>query len=168
MNESINEIEKDLSENAELLEFMKLCNELPVDQLREIASILERDYNYSKFELVNEELDIWDCIVEELSDGLIEKILKCWDDGSGTETVTLFSLGSMVILNISNPRYDTYLKLTEAYLAANAEERADLKEKLISSSLKEIMRVLDGVIQIRGEELGKTEYKIDVKEGAMA
>jgi len=159
MHEIINEIEKDLSENAELLEFMKLCRELPADQLQEVAAIVD---TCSKCEAINMKLDIMACKMGELSEELVKKILKCWDDGSAIETVTLFSLGSTVILNIDSPHYAIHLKLTEAYLAATEEERMDLKQKLTSSSLKEITGVLDGVIQIRGKELFNRTHASEV------
>ena len=66
------------------------------------------------YEVVNKELMIEACKIEDLTAGQVIGFLKLWDDDSSINTLTLFAKkDGTVVLNRDNAHYELYKDLTE-------------------------------------------------------
>lgn len=103
------------------------------------------------YEVVNKELMIEACKIEDLTAGQVIGFLKLWDDDSSINTLTLFAKkDGTVVLNRDNAHYELYKDLTEGYLKADENIRKAFK---IPKGAEEIINILERVIEQR--ELNK-------------
>lgn len=103
------------------------------------------------YEVVNKELMIEACKIEDLTAGQVIGFLKLWDDDSSINTLTLFAKkDGAVVLNKDNSKYEFYKDLVENYLQLEEEER---KTAEVPEGVKETIDVLERVIEQR--ELNK-------------
>lgn len=103
------------------------------------------------YEVVNKELMIEACKIEDLTAGQVIGFLKLWDDDSSINTLTLFAKkDGTVVLNRDNAHYELYRDLTEGYLKADESIRKAFK---IPKGAEETINILERVIEQR--ELNK-------------
>lgn len=103
------------------------------------------------YEVVNKELMIEACKIEDLTAGQVIGFLKLWDDDSSINTLTLFAKkDGTVVLNRDNAHYELYKDLTEGYLKADENIRKGFK---IPKGTEETINILERVIEQR--ELNK-------------
>lgn len=99
--------------------------------------------------IVNEELRIQSCGIEDLSEEKKELFVKQFN-GDSISTLTLFydSDYDLVVLNHDNMDYDLYELVAVSYLEADSKKKKYIKEKS-NDLLSETFQVLDGVIEYR-------------------
>ena len=103
------------------------------------------------YEVVNKELMIEACKIEDLTAGQVIGFLKLLDDDSSINTLTLFAKkDGTVVLNRDNAQYELYRDLTEGYLKADESIRKAFK---IPKGAEETINILERVIEQR--ELNK-------------
>lgn len=99
------------------------------------------------YEVVNKELMIEACKIEDLTAGQVIGFLKLWDDDSSISTLTLFAKkDGTVVLNKDNAYYELYKDLTEGYLKADENIRKAFK---IPKGSEETINILERVIKQR-------------------
>lgn len=99
------------------------------------------------YEVVNKELMIEACKIEDLTAGQVIGFLKLWDDDSSINTLTLFvKKDGTVVLNRDNAHYELYKDLTEGYLKADENIRKVFK---IPKGAEETINILERVIEQR-------------------
>lgn len=99
------------------------------------------------YEVVNKELMIEACKIEDLTAGQVIGFLKLWDDDSSINTLTLFAKkDGTVVLNKDNAHYELYKDLTEGYLKADENIRKAFK---IPKGSEETINILERVIKQR-------------------
>ena len=116
------------------------------------------------YEVVNKELMIEACKIEDLTAGQVIGFLKLWDDDSPISTLALFAKkDGTVVLNKDNAQYELYKDLTEWYLKADenirkafkipkdSEETIDILERVIKQ--REFNKIVDPVVLERMQEV---------------
>lgn len=99
------------------------------------------------YEVVNKELMIEACKIEDLTAGQVIGFLKLWDDDSSISTLTLFAKkDGTVVLNKDNAHYELYKDLTEGYLKTDENIRKAFK---IPKGSEETINILERVIKQR-------------------
>lgn len=102
-----------------------------------------------KYKVINEELKIAECSLADLTMDQVRFFLDSWGDDCSIGTLTLFFDGDgFVVLNRDNKNYEYFRDLSERYLAADENNRMELREKA-PKCIEETLAVLESAIKHR-------------------
>ena len=119
------------------------------------------------YRIVNKELGIASCSLEELTIKQVQRFLGQWEPGSNIGSLILFydKKADMIVLNSSNKKYDAWVDIVEAYLIATGENRKKLQEKLFEYS-KDAGEVLNNCIRCRAYEEKNFQARKNITDDA--
>lgn len=82
------------------------------------------------YEIINEELGIMACDLEDLTTEQVMRFLRGWEDGAKIGVLTMFLDDSdNIVLNRNHRNYVMNLEIVQSYMAFNEEQRSAFKEK---------------------------------------
>lgn len=82
------------------------------------------------YEVINEELGIMACDLEDLTTAQVVNFLGSWEDNAKIGTLTMFIDDSYnLVLNRNHKNYVMNLKVAQSYMAFDEEQRSAFREK---------------------------------------
>ena len=82
------------------------------------------------YEVINEELGIMACDLEDLTTAQVVNFLGSWEDNAKIGTLTMFLDDSYnLVLNRNHKNYVMNLKVAQSYMAFDEEQRSAFREK---------------------------------------
>ncbi|MFA9376197.1 MAG: hypothetical protein ACERKZ_05510 [Lachnotalea sp.] len=111
--------------------------------------------------MVNEELNIMSCGIEDLTEKRKNDLIKQFQ-GSRIETLTMFynDGDDILILNRDNIRFEFYKKLAVKYLGADEEGRIIINNKFIGKADEELELLYDVMLYRKHIQTTKEAKKI--------
>ena len=105
------------------------------------------------YEVIDKELGIVACGLEDLTAEYVAAFLGSWERGAKIGALTLFSdeQGNLV-LNRDHKNYQFNLELAQSYMAATEEQRKAFKEEC-TERLSEELNVMDKLIEKREADI---------------
>lgn len=120
------------------------------------------------YEIINEKLGVYSCNILDLTLEQAYNFTKLWDDGSSIETLTVFrNTNGELILNADHREFETFKKITVAYLMLPTDQRKELKKSMKTKSIIEVLNVLDSTLIYRhkiAEDKAKAESFEPIKK----
>lgn len=105
------------------------------------------------YEVIDKELGILACGLEDLTAEYVAAFLGSWEKGAKIGALTLFSdeQGNLV-LNRDHKNYQFNFELAQSYMASTEEQRKALNEKYAERHSEEL-NVMDGLIKQREADI---------------
>lgn len=104
------------------------------------------------YEMINKELKIEACNIEDLTLEQVKGFSNLWNDNSSISTLTLFlKKDGTVVLNKDNKKYEFYKELSHKFLSLNNKGRETIKKE-VKEGTKETVRLLEKALEVRQEK----------------
>ncbi len=105
------------------------------------------------YEVINEELGIMACDLEDLTAEQVMRFLGGWKDGARIGTLTMFlDDNDNLVLNKNHKNYVMNLEIAQSYMTFDEEQRLTFKEKYEERFQEEICLMERGICQKRARK----------------
>lgn len=95
------------------------------------------------YKVINEELKIASCRIEDLTMEQVTTFLKIWNDDSPIGSLTVFydQNSEYIVLNEDNENFSLYLDIAEEYLKADKKRLKEIREKAPNSMRETLITI---------------------------